>query len=79
MFNNITYTSPTRGKARKDTNKSLISNNICRPAADGAGLPPKKSVENFKKCSKKFAGLIFYRTFAIPKQSGGGEMVDTLL
>ena len=33
-----------------------------------------------KKVAKKFASLIFCRTFAIPiNKSGGGEMVDTLL
>ena len=29
--------------------------------------------------AKRFGSLKFVRTFAIPKQSGGGEMVDTLL
>ena len=33
----------------------------------------------FEKIKKKFGSLNFCRTFAIPNQSGGGEMVDTLL
>ena len=44
-----------------------------RPAPLAAGL------KFLKKLVKKFASLIFCRTFAIPNQSGGGEMVDTLL
>ena len=39
-----------------------------------------KKVELFcRKMSKKFAVVKIVRIFAIPKQSGGGEMVDTLL
>ena len=40
-----------------------------------------KKVKNFyKKVAEKFGGKEKIRTFAIPnKQSGGGEMVDTLL
>ena len=54
----------------------------CRHAAEGAGLyiPFYPTISRFSKnISKKFAGLKNCRTFAIPKQSGGGEMVDTLL
>ena len=32
-----------------------------------------------KKIAKKFGVVKIVRIFAIPKQSGGGEMVDTLL
>ena len=39
----------------------------------------KKSEEFHEKSAEKFGVLKFCRTFAIPKQSGGGEMVDTLL
>ena len=36
--------------------------------------------KNAKKVAKKFGGNKKMRTFAIPnEQSGGGEMVDTLL
>ena len=39
-----------------------------------------KAVKKYlHKIQKKFAGLKFCRTFAIPISSGGGEMVDTLL
>ena len=40
-----------------------------------------KKVKNFcKKVAEKFGSNEKMRTFAIPnKQSGGGEMVDTLL
>ena len=34
---------------------------------------------NFKINAKKFGSLEKCRTFAISNQSGGGEMVDTLL
>ena len=39
----------------------------------------KKVAKKCKKTEEKFGVLNFCRTFAIPKQSGGGEMVDTLL
>ena len=40
----------------------------------------RKKIKNFSKnIAEKFGVLKFCRTFAIPKQSGGGEMVDTLL
>ena len=48
-------------------------------------LEPMSSVKNDKKYkkvnffAKRFGSLKNVRTFAIPKQSGGGEMVDTLL
>ena len=35
--------------------------------------------KKLKIFAKRFGSLKFVRTFAIPKQSGGGEMVDTLL
>ena len=35
--------------------------------------------KKIKIFSKRFGSLKIVRTFAIPKQSGGGEMVDTLL
>ena len=38
-----------------------------------------KSVKKLKIFVKRFGSLKIVRTFAIPKQSGGGEMVDTLL
>ena len=38
-----------------------------------------KSVKKLKFFAKRFGSLKIVRTFAIPKQSGGGEMVDTLL
>ena len=45
------------------------------------GNHPKneKSAKKLKIFAKRFGSLKFVRTFAIPKQSGGGEMVDTLL
>ena len=39
----------------------------------------EKGAKKFKNFAKRFGSLKFVRTFAIPKQSGGGEMVDTLL
>ena len=39
----------------------------------------EKGAKKFKKIAKRFGSLKIVRTFAIPKQSGGGEMVDTLL
>ena len=36
-------------------------------------------IKKLKIFAEKFGGLKKVRTFAIPKQSGGGEMVDTLL
>ena len=38
-----------------------------------------RTQKKLHKIQKKFAGLKFCRTFAIPNSSGGGEMVDTLL
>ena len=38
-----------------------------------------KSAKKLKIFAKRFGSLKIVRTFAIPKQSGGGEMVDTLL
>ena len=39
----------------------------------------EKGAKKFKNFAKRFGSLKIVRTFAIPKQSGGGEMVDTLL
>ena len=42
-------------------------------------LKNEKSAKKLKIFAKRFGSLKIVRTFAIPKQSGGGEMVDTLL
>ena len=39
----------------------------------------QKNAKKLKIFAKRFGSLKIVRTFAIPKQSGGGEMVDTLL
>ena len=52
-----------------------------RKAASGDHMagPRKIFSKIFKFFAKRFGSLKIVRTFAIPKQSGGGEMVDTLL